>query len=964
MTRSLLVVVALVAVFSVSLAEPNSKPSVKSEFEATREAGLRGVSVDQSSLADYVVPKLPAVWDIIGPFPLGERELAADPLEAWGGIDNIPRADSTKYPSEIADMGLVGWSKVNTSESGTVTADWTTLNHWDVMYDSTGSTSEYFQAWALGDIEITADSGGIVMAYCSGVSLYYIDDLPCAGDIYGEGYPWVVADLGIGTHTMKVWFKGGKSGSLTYGSFSCGLKVVAPNSTLAFQGNTITPSIVNGTLATPWLRIGVQNLDLKKSISSFELELINAPNGLSIKSYDSNLNLEPRQLGWMRVALQQDNTFIQCNTSVPITINFVGHASTTVYLTCVGWATTWYIATFLDADDSVQYYTVYPPRSECPSKGCPILVGMHGAGVEATSWAPYYPHNPIYWEIMCTNRHMYGFDWQGPGFANVFASIKSLVNSTYPCLSCSPNLKANPEWILWSGHSMGGHGCWLMSTHFPDVALGAMCVSGWLTFDLYTPFPLRVGYSFASPFAEYLLNAAASEYDTELYSYQLLGVSVLGRIGTLDDNVPPYHPRRMSRLVDSLSKNLNAMEFDELPNCGHWWDGVVNDPIAVDFIENATVWMTTQRPTPSHFRVITTNPYSSGGKSTIRILQVRLFSREAYIDVDTTGNKWVLKTVNVQRFGFVVHDIVPLPTGPILLDGAEFDVLVLPKHYCWSNQMWTVCDSDDWEWNERSTLLTGPLARILEGPVMLVAGTTGSEEMSRTIYESAVGFANDLFFLGFSIPVTLDTTMSKDLDKLGSNNILILGGPDCNSIAKLANSSMPVLFTTPGGALTFTIGPQSFSGTGVGVAFVFPNPFSDPTKHTTPRIAVVVAGYDAQGFIRALKQVPRRSGSSAPDYVAIGGDTWGWGGAGGWQASGYWTNTWEFSPETSSFGTLGYPAVPSTSSSSSGSDVGVNIKGIVAVVILAVFVILILCLIVVIIKQQRRLKKLEYKGVN
>ena len=47
----------------------------------------------------------------------------------------------------------------------------------------------------------------------------------------------------------------------------------------------------------------------------------------------------------------------------------------------------------------------------------------------------------------------------------------------------------------------------------------------------------------------------------------------------LDDNVPPYHLRRMARIVDELSKNPHAVNVSEIPGQGHWFNGVVDDPI-------------------------------------------------------------------------------------------------------------------------------------------------------------------------------------------------------------------------------------------------------------------------------------------------------------------------------------------------------------------------------------------------
>ena len=55
---------------------------------------------------------------------------------------------------------------------------------------------------------------------------------------------------------------------------------------------------------------------------------------------------------------------------------------------------------------------------------------------------------------------------------------------------------ADPTRIVFAGHSMGGHGCLNLGSHFPDLALGMACAAGWLDWEVYVPFHVwRVGNS-------------------------------------------------------------------------------------------------------------------------------------------------------------------------------------------------------------------------------------------------------------------------------------------------------------------------------------------------------------------------------------------------------------------------------------------------------------------------------------
>lgn len=169
-------------------------------MQAMSEAGAKGITPKSELATDC--PSVPSTWDIIGPFPAGQREIDADPLDAWGGIDGITRAEAgATYPSETADYGVVSWSTVNTTTGGVVLIDWSSTTDWSIMDDFVGFSSELVQGWALGDFQVT--TAQVVMVTCRGISLYYIDDLPITGDGYGEGFPWIPVSLSVGTHTFK-----------------------------------------------------------------------------------------------------------------------------------------------------------------------------------------------------------------------------------------------------------------------------------------------------------------------------------------------------------------------------------------------------------------------------------------------------------------------------------------------------------------------------------------------------------------------------------------------------------------------------------------------------------------------------------------------------------------------------------------------------------------------------------------
>ncbi len=147
-----------------------------------------------------------------------------------------------------------------------------------------------------------------------------------------------------------------------------------------------------------------------------------------------------------------------------------------------------------------------------------------------------------------------------------------------------------------------------------DRALAVLPAAGWISMNLYTPyvlfyrpissntlcrFFLRVGNSLSDPWVQMLMNAAVSDYNDDFYTPHLVGIPLMIRMGSdgkiiykrkqqdtqpfltihADDNVPPYHLRRMARLVDELSNNPHNTQVSEIPGQGHWFNGVVDDPV-------------------------------------------------------------------------------------------------------------------------------------------------------------------------------------------------------------------------------------------------------------------------------------------------------------------------------------------------------------------------------------------------
>ncbi|RKO85506.1 hypothetical protein BDK51DRAFT_33247, partial [Blyttiomyces helicus] len=139
----------------------------------------------------------------IGPFPHGSRELGVDPLSAYGGFEWLPYSDTERYPSELADGGYVGWSKVESNSDGTVGPfDYPNVR-WDFNQESFGWTSLHHTTFCRGNI--TVAHAGVYLASFSGVVSFKLDKLAYVGNIYSyEHSSFSAIWLEEGVHTLFV----------------------------------------------------------------------------------------------------------------------------------------------------------------------------------------------------------------------------------------------------------------------------------------------------------------------------------------------------------------------------------------------------------------------------------------------------------------------------------------------------------------------------------------------------------------------------------------------------------------------------------------------------------------------------------------------------------------------------------------------------------------------------------------
>ncbi|KAL2913539.1 hypothetical protein HK105_206999 [Polyrhizophydium stewartii] len=564
-------------------------------------------------------------------------------------------------------------------------------------------------------------------------------------------------------------------------------------------------------------------------------------------------------------------------------------------------------------DSSVQYSVVKPPIKPCVRSaevGCPVVVGLHGAGVNADSpfWVDSIRRQDYAWVIFPTGRTPWGFDWHGPSLANLESSV-DVLQQLLPGVpqTLADSIRPSSRHRVYVGHSNGGQGAWWMLTHFPDTAIAGVPASGYVKIQHYIPYYMHIGYAYADPILRAIFEVSIAENDLDLYIPNASGIPILARTGGDDENVPPLHTRRLVRMANEWNRDPQSVRVSEVANKGHWFEGVLNDRVVQDFLDaqldpslNPTLALP---PLPEAFTIQTLNPASTGSKGGIRILQLEVPFRLATIRVHRYGNVWVLNTTNVRRFGFT-KDERQVGITSWSIDGTDFasPPSAAGPSYLKVGTRWELASDLLWISRERHPSTYGPASLIFTHPFRIVIPSSPSS--NRTLYRQlAQHIATSWYLFGLG-----GTQIVRDVDVLdgvaAKFNLIVLGGPRDNLYTRrreTEGASGLVTFLPSGG---FRIHDRAYEQRGAGIVFLAPSP-------TRTRMGLFVAGTDADGLRRAVWAIPFRTGVEVPDYMVVGdefgdastgwtagdGSPFGGGGTkgvGGVFAAGYWNNTWDF----------------------------------------------------------------------
>ncbi|KAJ3218634.1 hypothetical protein HDU67_004687 [Dinochytrium kinnereticum] len=873
---------------------------------------------------DKSTPLLPPEWELDS---FGE-------LHA-GGFENLPYSETDRYPSELADGGFVRWTKIHTNSDQSVGPMIHTSVRWEFNQDPFGASK-----YVLRKGQFYVPKSGVYLASFKHVVSFKIDNRAFIGNVYAYSHSSGSAVyLTEGVHNIYICavmdvrlFGGAVPPKVLFAGTFKPIDLEAPHKgIIVFPEDGIAPEIMDGRLITPFFSVTVMNCNITgQSLPPKEgtppPSTVDDIENMTLDSPGILTNIEQSEQGWVQIldvaAHASDGSSVDAgipiifsvklgpgqvyplpvevhlDDKVPeyidLTLQMINLDSFETFNVSAGrfflkrrkWGDA-YKLTFIDYDGSVQYAMARPPKKACslgPKPSCPVVLALHGAGVEAASpfWTDAYRRQDYAWLLFPTGRTPWGFDWHGPSYRNVEMALVYLSHMHGVPIDLQQSLAIDENRIVYT----------------------AIPASGYLKIQFYTPYYMRVGDAYADPLFRGIMESSIAENDIDMYAANMAGVPILARTGGNDDNVPPLNTRRLVRLVNEWNRNPTSVNISEVPGQGHWFEGVVNDDTLQNFLDK---YINPENnpglphpPLPEAFTLSTLNPASSGSKGSIRILQLEVPYRLASIRVHRDGNKWMLNTTNVRRFGWAKDDRVKIDSWSI--DGTDFPEppKIGPSYLREDGETeWKVATDLLWISVERYSSTYGPASQILTHQFLIVIPSNPTVIDISVYRKAAQNLAASWYLFGRG-----GTQIIRDVDVRdglsAKYHMIVLGGPKDNVFTKRREGeggAIMVQFLESGGV---QIDRKKYEAPGTGIIFLAPSP-------TRTLMGLYVAGTDELGLRRAVWTVPFRTGLMVPDYMVIGdeygdpatgwtaGDGSPFGGAGtkgggGIFAAGYWNN--------------------------------------------------------------------------
>jgi len=524
-------------------------------------------------------------------------------------------------------------------------------------------------------------------------------------------------------------------------------------------------------------------------------------------------------------------------------------------------------------DGSAQYYALVPSTADSAT-GDPIpgiLFNLHGRWQEASGAAgECAPKKEAH--IVCpTNRRPTGFAWEDWG----------CIDFTEAVAHARANLVHDPRRCWLAGHSMGGHGTWLLGARFADEFAAIAPTAGFVR-D-FTPSGATVaGIAPAEDAAEAMLQRTGhANYVISIKeNYLQQGVYILH--GDADEEVPVDYAREMFKQLAAISHP--DFQYYERPGSPHWWSTAHDWPPKIEFLFRHVL------PEPkdiTRVRFRTWAPQVSCRSAWVRILQQDKPFEVSSVDVSLDVAKRTITggTSNVTTLELEPPIALPADGAPaditITLDGQFITMtpktdaphLRLRREENSKNVAVWILDPACRDGSklgpmpagEKTPSRGGPFQMAFTNGFVAVVGTQG-DEATDALLMAKIRYDADEWWLRANGCFEIIPDTAFDPRQYPARNVILYGNHDQNTAwSKVLGEALPI--DVHNGVFT---GPTSrHHGDDIAVLFVYPRADCDQGQ------VGVVAATGATG-VRAAMRTPvfyvygaYPAHSAIPDLVAF-----------------------------------------------------------------------------------------------
>ncbi|MDA1191844.1 MAG: prolyl oligopeptidase family serine peptidase, partial [Candidatus Poribacteria bacterium] len=472
-------------------------------------------------------------------------------------IGGVSRSGRSPVHTDAVELAIVKGEWTAPKSGDTVTLPDGETRAWETI---TADDEGWFTRRGLRGgyvyVNVPSESERVMILEPRGHGEVYVNGELRAGNVYG--YDWV---------RLPVKLNAGDNGFLfSVGRGRVAARLVPTTSDVEInRGDTTFPDFRVGEPVDHWAAVILLNTTDK----TLDNLTINA----GYWDYDSVATPVPPipPLGVRKVGFRIVSSEMRGNEKVPVNVRVSGkdadgsskHYAYEVFELDIRQPDQSYKRTFIsDIDGSVQYYGVQPAQPVSDAQPA-LFLSTHGAGVEAIGQANAYSSKTWGHLVAPTNRRPYGFDWEDWGRLDSLEVLEHAQN----------DLNTDPHRTYLTGHSMGGHGAWILGVTFPDKFAAIGPSAGWISFGTYAGGRGGNEEEELTP-VEAIIKRAWLPSDTTALETNLVNNAVYILHGGDDDNVPAAQARTMN---ERLAAFHHDFYYHEEPGQGHWWN-LDNEP--------------------------------------------------------------------------------------------------------------------------------------------------------------------------------------------------------------------------------------------------------------------------------------------------------------------------------------------------------------------------------------------------